>query len=89
MELHEEYVFNRRTVLRVPGGWIYENENYKNETAGEVTSCFVPEPSSQTTTPTNNRCDGCLATVELEPPEPDYDKTAQAEKDFLTMGSFN
>ena len=95
MEIHEEYVFNpseahcHRIVIRVPGGWIYETENHKNGAyPGGMTSCFVPEPSLQT----NNGYDGCSATVELdppEPPEPDYDKTAQAEKDFLTMGRFN
>ena len=90
MELHEEYVFNRRIVLRVPGGWIYETEIYKNGVyTGRMTSCFVPEPSSQTSTPTNNGYDGCLATVELDPPGPDYDKTAQSERDFLTMGRFS
>ena len=93
MEIHEEYVFNPseahcpRIVIRVPGGWIYETETYKDGVyAGGKTSCFVPEPSLQT----NNGYDGCLAVVELDPPEPDdYDKTAQAEKDFLTMGRFN
>lgn len=76
MELHEEYVFNRRTVLRVPGGWIYETEVYKDgEYTGRTTSCFVPEPS--------------LQAIEPDYPEPDYDKTFQAEKDFLTMGRFS
>ena len=93
MEIHEEYVFNRRIVIRVPGGWIYETEVYKNGVyTGRTTSCFVPEPSLQTITPINNGHDGCSAIVELDPPdppEPDYDKTAQAEKDFLTMGRFN
>ena len=90
MELHEEYDFNHGIVIRVPGGWIYEIEAYKNGVyTGRTTSCFVPEPSLQTITPINNGHDGCLATVELDPPEPDYDKTAQAEKDFLTMGRFN
>lgn len=90
MEIHEEYVFNRRIVIRVPGGWIYETEVCKNGVyTGRMTSCFVPEPSSQTTTPTNNGYDGCLATVEPDMPDPDYDKTVQSEKDFLTMGSFN
>ena len=89
MEIHEEYAVKRMIVIRVPGGWIYETENHKNGAyPGGMTSCFVPEPSLQT----NNGHDGCLATVELdppEPPEPDYDKTAQAEKDFLTMGRWN
>ena len=87
MEIHEEYVFNRRIVIRVPGGWIYETEAYKNGMyTGRMTSCFVPEPSLQT----NNGYDEWLKTVEPDLPEPeDYDKTAQAEKDFLTMGRFN
>ncbi|MDD2314377.1 MAG: hypothetical protein PHX12_05875 [Proteiniphilum sp.] len=86
MEIHEEYVFNRRIVIRVPGGWIYETEVYKNGVyTGRMTSCFVPEPRLQT----NNGYDGCSAIVELDPPEPDYDKTAQSEKDFLTMGRWN
>ena len=97
MEIHEEYVFNHRVppcfriVIRVPGGWIYEIKTLKNGAyPGGVTSCFVPEPSSQTITPTNNGYDEWLAVVEPEPPEPeDYDKTAQSEKDFLTMGRFN
>ncbi len=96
MEIHEEYVFNpseahcHRIVIRVPGGWIYETENHKNGAyPGGMTSCFVPEPSLQTTIITNNGYDEWLKTVELDPPEPDYDKTAQAEKDFLTMGRFN
>ena len=96
MKIHEEYVFDHRVphcfrvVIRVPGGWIYETETYKDGVyAGGKTSCFVPEPSPQTTMLTNNGCDGCSATVELDPPDPDYDKTAQAEKDFLTMGRFN
>jgi hypothetical protein len=54
-----------------------------------MTSCFVPEPNLQTTMPVDNGYDEWLKTVEPEPPEPDYDKTAQAEKDFLTMGRFN
>lgn len=90
MELHEEYVFNRRIVIRVPGGWIYETEVYKNGVyTGRMTSCFVPEPNLQEAMLTNNGYDEWLKTVEPEPPEPDYDKTAQTEKDFLTMGSFN
>ncbi|MFA6988308.1 MAG: hypothetical protein WC185_04650 [Acholeplasmataceae bacterium] len=96
MEMHEEYILKHRVthcfrvVIRVPGGWIYETETYKDGVyAVGKTSCFVPEPSLQTITPINNGHDGCLATVELDPPEPDYDKTAQAEKDFLTMGRFN
>ena len=96
MEIHEEYVIKHRVthcfrvVIRVPGGWIYETETYNDGVyAVGKTSCFVPEPSLQTTMPTNNGHDGCSAIVELDPPEPDYDKTAQAEKDFLTMGRFN
>jgi len=91
MEIHEEYVFNRRIVVRVPGGWIYETEIYKNGMyTGRMTSCFVPEPSSQTITPTNNGYDEWLKTVEPDLPEPeDYDKTVQEEKNFLTMGRFN
>ena len=76
MEIHEEYAVKRMIVIRVPGGWIYETENHKNGVyPGGMTSCFVPEPS--------------LQTVEPDLPEPDYDKTAQSEKDFLTMGRFN
>ena len=90
MEIHEEYVFNRRIVLRVPGGWIYETEIYKNGIyTGGMTSCFVPEPSLQTTMPIDNGYDEWLKTVEPEPPEPDYDKTAQSDKELLTMGRFN
>ena len=91
MEIHEEYVFNRRIVVRVPGGWIYETEIYKNGIyTGRMTSCFVPEPSLQTIMPTGNGYDEWLKTVEPDLPEPeDYDKTVQAEKDFLTMGRFN
>lgn len=90
MEMHEEYAFKHRVVIRVPGGWIYETETHKSGAyPGGMTSCFVPEPSSQTTTPTNNGRDGCLATVEPDLPYPDYDKTAQSEKNFLTMGRFN
>lgn len=51
MEIHEERVLDHRVphcfrvVIRVPGGWIYETEMYKNGVyAGGVTSCFVPEP---------------------------------------------
>lgn len=90
MEIHDERVLDHkvphcfRVVIRVPGGWIYETSNYKNDMySGGVTSCFVPEPSSQTITPINNGHDGCFATVELDPPEPDYDKTVQAEKTSL------
>ena len=76
MELHEEYVFNRRIVIRVPGGWIYETEIYKNGVyTGRMTSCFVPEPS--------------LQAIEPDMPGPDYDKTFQSERDFLTMGRFS
>ena len=57
MELHEEYDFNHGIVIRVPGGWIYEIEAYKNGVyTGRTTSCFVPEPSLQTITP----ADGCV-----------------------------
>ena len=94
MEIHDEYVFDHkvphcfRVVIRVPGGWIYETSNYKNDMyTGGMTSCFVPEPSLQTTMPIDNGYDEWLAVVEPEPE--DYDKTAQAEKDFLTMGRFN
>ena len=76
MELHEEYVFNRRTVLRVPGGWIYETEICMDGVyTGRMTSCFVPEPS--------------LQAIEPDMPDPDYDKTFQSERDFLTMGRFS
>ena len=91
MEIHEEYVFNRRIVIRVPGGWIYETEVYKNGVyTGRMTSCFVPEPNLQTNMPANNGYDEWLKTLEPDFPEPeDYDKTLQSEKDFLTMGRFN
>ena len=91
MEIHEEYVFNHGIVIRVPGGWIYEIEAYKNGVyTGRTTSCFVPEPSLQTITPTNNGYDEWLDTIESNQPEPeDYDKTAQADKELLTMGRFN
>jgi len=97
MEIHEEHVFNQmkpyyfRTVIRVPGGWIYETETCKNEMyTGGKTSCFVPEPNSQATSLSNSGYDEWLQTVEPDMPEPeDYDKTAQSEKNFLTMGSFN
>ncbi|MFA7171599.1 MAG: hypothetical protein WC180_06430 [Candidatus Paceibacterota bacterium] len=89
MEIHEEYLFNRREphcfgiVIRVLGGWIYETEAYKNGVYTGMTSCFVPEPSLQTITPTNNGYDEWLAVVEPEPE--DYDKTAQADKELLEM----
>lgn len=90
MEIHEEYVFNRRIVLRVPGGWIYETEVYKNGMyTGRMTSCFVPEPSLQAISLSNNGYDEWLDAVEPDLPQPDYDKTAQLEKDFLTMGRFS
>jgi hypothetical protein len=91
MEIHEEYVFNHHIVLRVPGGWIYEIEAYKNGAyTGRTTSCFVPEPSLQTITPTNNGYDEWLDTIESNQPEPeDYDKTAEADKELLTMGRFH
>lgn len=90
MEIHEEYVFNGRIVVRVPGGWIYETEIYKNGVyTGRMTSCFVPEPSLQTILLTNNGYDEWLDAVEPDLPEPDYDKTVQSEKDFLTMGRFS
>lgn len=86
MEIHEEYVFNHHIVLRVPGGWIYETEVYKNGMyTGRMTSCFVPEPISLS----NNGYDEWLDAVEPDLPQPDYDKTAQSEKDFLTMGRFS
>ncbi len=89
MEIHEEYVFNRRIVIRVPGGWIYETENHKNGVyPGGMTSCFVPEPRLQTITPTNDGYDEWLAVTEPDIPDPDYDKTAQAEKDLITMGKW-
>ena len=81
MEIHEEYVFFHslerclRIVIRVPGGWIYETEAYKDGVMGGMTSCFVPEPS--------------LQAIEPDIQEPDYDKTFQSEKDFLTMGRFS
>ena len=90
MEIHEEYAFNGRIVIRVPGGWIYETETPKDEAyPGGMTSCFVPEPSLQTTMPIDNGYDEWLDTIEQDMPEPDYDKTAQSEKNFLTMGRFN
>jgi hypothetical protein len=33
--------------------------------------------------------DEWLKTFEQDMPEPDYDKTVQEEKNFLTMGRFN
>lgn len=96
MEMHEEYAFKHRVVIRVPGGWIYETETHKNGAyPGGMTSCFVPEPSLQTITPTdgcvnpniNNGYDEWLAVVEPEPE--DYDKTAEADKELLTMGRFH
>ena len=90
MEIHEEYVFNHRIVVRVPGGWIYETEIYKNGVyTGGMTSCFVPEPNLQTITLANNGYDEWLETVEPPPPEPDYDKTLESEKDFDTIGRFS
>jgi len=90
MKLHEEYTFKHRVVIRVPGGWIYETETHKNGAyPGGITSCFVPEPNLQEIMLTNNGYDEWLKTVEPEPPEPDYDKTFQEEKDFLTMGRFS
>lgn len=99
MELHEEYEFNHGIVIRVPGGWIYVTETPKEEAyPGGMTSCFVPEPSLQAITPAdgcvntniNNGYDGCSATVEpnIMPEPDDYDKTAQADKELLTMGRF-
>ena len=88
MEIHEEHVFNHGIVIRVPGGWIYEIETPKDGAyPGGMTPCFVPEPSLQTTMPTNNGYDEWLAVVEPEPE--DYDKTAQADKELLTMGRFH
>ena len=96
MEIHEIKLFDPsehcfRIVIRVPGGWIYEAETPKNGAyPGGITSCFVPEPSLQTITHTNNGYDEWLKTLEPDMPEPkDYDKTVQTEKDFLTMGKFN
>lgn len=90
MEIHEEYVFNQYIVLRVPGGWIYETEIYKNGVyTGGMTSCFVPEPSLQTILLTNNGYDEWVDAVEPDLPEPDYDKTVQSEIDYLTMGRFS
>lgn len=90
MEIHEEYVFNRRTVLRVPGGWIYDTEICTDGMyTGRMTSCFVPEPSLQAISSSNNGYDEWLDAVEPDLPQPDYDKTAQSEKDFLTMGRFS
>jgi len=90
MEIHEEYVFNHGIVIRVPGGWIYEIEAYKNGVyTGRTTSCFVPEPSLQTITPTNNGYDEWLAVVDTTLELEDYDKTAQADKELLEMGRFN
>lgn len=96
MEIHEEYVFNpseahcHRIVIRVPGGWIYETENPKNGAyPGGMTSCFVPEPVCKQPILQTMGYDEWLKTFGQDMPEPDYDKTAQAEKDFLTMGRFN
>ena len=96
MKIHEEYVIKHRVthcfrvVIRVPGGWIYETETYKDGVyAVGKTSCFVPEPNLQTNMPANNGYDEWLKTLEPDFPEPDYDKTAQAEKDLLTIGRFN
>ena len=67
MEIHEEYIFNHRIVVRVPGGWIYETEIYKNEVyTGGMTSCFVPEPSLQTISSTYNGYDEWLKIVESD-----------------------
>ena len=87
MQLHEECVFNHGVVVRVPGGWIYEIEAYKNGIyAGMTTSCFVPEPSFQTfLLPKNNRDNEQLAVVDTPPEPEDYDKTAQADKELLEM----
>lgn len=88
MEIHEEHVFNHGIVIRVHGGWIYEIETPKDGAyPGGMTPCFVPEPSLQTTMPTNNGYDEWLAVVEPEPE--DYDKTAEADKELLTMGRFH
>lgn len=87
MEIHEEHVFNHGIVIRVPGGWIYEIEIPKDGAyPGGMTPYFVPEPSLQTITPTNNGYDEWLAVVEPEPE--DYDKTAEADKDLLEMGKW-
>lgn len=95
MELHEIKLFDHsehcfRIVIRVPGGWIYETEMYKNDMyAGGVTSCFVPEPVCKQPILQTMEYDEWLKTFGQDMPEPDYDKTAQAEKNFLTMGRFN
>ena len=87
MEIHEEYAVKRMIVIRVPGGWIYVTKTPKDEAyPGGVMSCFVPEPSLQTNTPTDNGYDEWLKTVEPEPE--DYDKTAEADKELPTMGRF-
>lgn len=90
MKMHEEYGINHRIVIRVPGGWIYDTKIYKNGVyTGGMTSCFVPEPNLQTTMPIDNGYDEWLDTIEPDMPEPDCDKTAQSEKNFLTMGRWN
>ena len=67
MEIHEEYAVKRMIVIRVPGGWIYETEIYKNEVyTGGMTSCFVPEPSLQTISSTYNGYDEWLKIVESD-----------------------
>ena len=90
MQIHEEYVFNNKIVVRVPGGWIYETETYRNDMyAGGKTSCFVPEPNSQAISLSNSGYDEWLQAVEPDMPEPeDYDKTAEADKDLLEMGKW-
>ena len=97
MEIHEEYVIKHRVthcfrvVIRVPGGWIYETETYKDGVyAVGKTSCFVPEPVCKQPILQTMGYDEWLKTLEPDFPEPeDYDKTLQSEKDFLTMGRFN
>jgi len=90
MKIHEEYVLDHkvphcfRVVIRVPGGWIYETWAYKNEMyAGGTTSCFVPEPVCKQPILQTMGYDEQLKTFGQDMPEPDYDKTVQAEKTSL------
>ena len=87
MEIHDERVLDHkvphcfRVVIRVPGGWIYETRTYKNDMyAGGTTSCFVPEPVCKQPILQTMGYDEWLKTFGQDMPEPDYDKTAQAEK---------
>ena len=52
-------------------------------------SLFGPRACLQTTILQTMGYDEWLAAVESDMPESDYDKTVQAEKNFLTMGRFN